>query len=83
VPAQAWWALAYLVLVGSVVAFTAYTWLLRNAPVSKVVTYTYVNPVIAIILGTLFRDESITVTVVAGAVVIVASVAAVLRTESS
>jgi drug/metabolite transporter (DMT)-like permease len=73
----------YLVLIGSVVAYTAYTWLLRNAPVSKVVTYTYVNPVIAIVLGALFRDESITVTVVAGAIVIVGSVAAVLRTESS
>jgi drug/metabolite transporter (DMT)-like permease len=76
-------AFAYLVLVGSVIAYTAYAWLLRNAPVSKVVTYAYVNPVIAIVLGALFRDESITLTVVLGAVIIVGSVAAVVRTESS
>jgi drug/metabolite transporter (DMT)-like permease len=72
----------YLVLIGSVIAYTAYSWLLRNAPVSKVVTYAYVNPVIAIVLGALFRDESITLTILVGAVIIVGSVAAVVRTES-
>jgi drug/metabolite transporter (DMT)-like permease len=76
-------AFVYLVLIGSVIAYTAYAWLLRNAPVSKVVTYAYVNPVIAILLGALFRDESITLTILVGAVIIVGSVAAVVRTESS
>jgi drug/metabolite transporter (DMT)-like permease len=76
-------AFVYLVLIGSVIAYTAYSWLLQNAPVSKVVTYAYVNPVIAIVLGALFRDESITLTILVGAVIIVGSVAAVVRTESS
>jgi drug/metabolite transporter (DMT)-like permease len=82
IPLDAVLAFVYLILIGSVVAYTAYSWLLRNAPVSKVVTYAYVNPVIAIALGALFRDEAITLTILAGAVIIVGSVAAVVRTES-
>ena len=75
-------AFAYLVLVGSIVAFCAYTWLLQNAPVSKVSTYAYVNPVIAIFLGWLILDETITAVTLAGAAIIVASVAVVVRAES-
>ena len=47
----------YLVTFGSVVGYTAYTWLLANAPLGMVSTYAYVNPVVAILLGVLFRDE--------------------------
>ncbi len=75
-------ALAYLIFVGSLIAYTAYTWLLRNAPVSKVATYAYVNPVIAIVLGSLILDEEVTPTMVIAATVIVASVAIVVRRES-
>jgi drug/metabolite transporter (DMT)-like permease len=75
-------AFAYLIFVGSLVAFTAYVWLLRNAPISTVATYAYVNPVIAIVLGWAILSEEITVTVVVGAAAIVASVAAVVRRES-
>jgi drug/metabolite transporter (DMT)-like permease len=75
-------AFAYLVLVGSLVAFTAYVWLLQHAPVSKVATYAYVNPVIAICLGAVILSEEITLTIVAGALVIVASVATIVRRES-
>jgi drug/metabolite transporter (DMT)-like permease len=71
----------YLVVVGSLVAFTAYAWLLRNVNVSKVATYAYVNPVVAIFLGWLILDEVVTVVTVAGASVIVLSVALVIRTE--
>jgi drug/metabolite transporter (DMT)-like permease len=74
-------ALAYLVVFGSWVAFTAYAWLLQNAPISRVATYAYVNPVVAIVLGWLILDEVITATTVVGAAVIVASVALVVRTE--
>ena len=59
-------ALAYLVLFGSVVAFTAYSWLLGVAPVSKVATYAYVNPVVAVLLGALLVDEKVTVTSLGG-----------------
>ena len=75
-------AFGYLVLVGSVLAFSVYAWLLRNVPVSKVATYAYVNPVVAIVLGWLILDESVTATVLAGAAIIVASVAVVVRAES-
>jgi drug/metabolite transporter (DMT)-like permease len=74
-------ALAYLVLFGTVVAFTAYTWLLRNAPISKVSTYAYVNPIVAVALGALIVGEEVTATMVVGAAIIVASVAAIVRRE--
>jgi drug/metabolite transporter (DMT)-like permease len=76
-------AFAYLVLIGSLLAFSAYTWLLRNAPVSLVATYAYVNPVIAVFLGWAILDEEITLAVVAGALAIVASVATVVRREAA
>jgi drug/metabolite transporter (DMT)-like permease len=76
-------AFAYLVVVGSLLAFSAYTWLLKNAPVSLVSTYAYVNPVIAILLGWAILDEEITLTIVVGALAIVASVAAVVRREAA
>jgi drug/metabolite transporter (DMT)-like permease len=66
-------ALAYLVVFGSLLAFSAYVWLLRNARVSLVATYAYVNPVVAVILGSLFLDEAVTTrTLVAGGVIVAA-----------
>jgi len=76
-------AWVYLIVFGSLVAFTAYVWLLRNAPISKVATYAYVNPVIAIVLGALILSEDVTLTILAGAAIIVASVAAVVSQESA
>ena len=67
---------------GSWVAYTAYAWLLQNAPISKVATYAYVNPVVAIVLGWIVLDEVVTGVTVAGAAIIVASVALVVRLES-
>jgi drug/metabolite transporter (DMT)-like permease len=75
-------ALAYLIAIGSWVAFTAYAWLLQNAPLSKVATYAYVNPVVAIVLGWLILSERITAVTLAGAAIIVVSVALVVRVES-
>lgn len=74
-------ALVYLVVFGSIVAFTAYAWLLQNAPISKVSTYAYVNPTIAIFLGWALLGEAITTTILAGAAIIVASVAVIVREE--
>ena len=74
-------AFAYLVVFGSLVAFTAYAWLLAHAPISQVATYAYVNPVVAIALGSVFLDEQVTTLVVAGAAVIVGSVAITVRQE--
>ena len=75
-------AFAYLILIGSLVAYTAYVWLLQNAPISKVATYAYVNPVIAILLGWSILSENVTATMLVGAVVIVCSVAATVRRET-
>jgi drug/metabolite transporter (DMT)-like permease/GNAT superfamily N-acetyltransferase len=72
----------WLVTAGSLVAFTAYVWLLKNAPISKVSTYAYVNPVVAIFLGWALLSEKITSTVVIGAALIIASVALVVSRES-
>lgn len=74
-------ALAYLVAIGSLVAFTAYTWLLVHVPVATVSTYAYVNPVVAVILGALILAEPITPTIVAGAVLVIAAVALVVRQQ--
>jgi len=72
-------ALAYLVVVGSFIGFSSYVWLLRSAPISLVSTYAYVNPIVAVALGSLILDETVTMEmVVAGAAVLV-SVAVILR----
>jgi drug/metabolite transporter (DMT)-like permease len=73
---------AYLIAIGSLVAFTAYVWVLQHAPISKVATYAYVNPVIAIFLGWAILSEHVTGTIVIGATIVVASVAAIVRRES-
>ena len=73
-----WGAWTYLVVFGSVVAFTAYSWLLGVAPVSQVSTYAYVNPVVAVFLGWLLASEPITPRVIIAATVIVAGVAVIV-----
>ncbi len=75
-------AWVYLVLAGSLVGFTTYAWLLRNAPISQVVTHQYVNPLVAIVLGALLLDEQLTATTGIGAIVVVAAVFATVRRES-
>ncbi|MGV3538724.1 MAG: EamA family transporter, partial [Rufibacter sp.] len=57
---QSWLALGYLVVFGSLIAFTAYSWLTRVAPPAQVSTYAYVNPVIAVLLGWALANETIT-----------------------
>ena len=74
--------LCYLVVFGSLLGYSAYVWLLANAPIAKVSTYAYVNPVVAIALGVIVLDESLTLRIVAGALLILAAVAIVLRREA-
>jgi drug/metabolite transporter (DMT)-like permease len=73
--ARSLWAWAYLIVCGSWVGFSAYTWLLRVAPTPLVSTYAYVNPLVAILLGHLLAGESLTARVLTAAAVIVGSVA--------
>jgi len=74
IPGQSWFALLYLILFGSIAAFSAYVWLLKVRSATQVSTYAYVNPVIAVILGVIFADEHITVLQITGLVVILGSV---------
>ena len=72
----------YLVTFGSVVGYTAYVWLLDNAPIGRVATYAYVNPVVAIALGAIVLHEKLTWTIGAGAALVLACVAIVVRRET-
>jgi drug/metabolite transporter (DMT)-like permease len=72
----AWFSLFYLIVPGSIVGFTAYLWLLHHESPTKVGTYAYVNPVVAVILGSLLGGESIGVrTVVATALILISVIA--------
>ena len=72
----------YLILVGSLLGFSTYVWLLDNAPISLVSTYTYVNPIVAVGLGVLILGEKLSVNVLIGGVIVLAGVAIVIATES-
>ena len=74
-------AFAYLVVFGSVVGFTAYSWLLGHAPISWVATYAYVNPVVAVALGAVVAGEAVTGTTVLGGGVTLLAVAVVVAEE--
>ena len=79
---RSWLALGYLVVFGSLLGFTAYTWLLAHAPVSQVATYAYVNPVIALVLGWALLSEPLTPFLLGGAVLVLGAVVLVIRHEA-
>ena len=79
--ARSWAAWVYLVLFGSVVAFSAYVWLLQSAAISLVATYAYVNPLVAVALGWLILAEPVTTPTLVGGAIVVGSVALVVRSE--
>ena len=79
---QSWLGWIFLVLVGSIATYTAYLWLVQNAPVGLIATYAYVNPVVAIALGTIFLDEVLSITLFFGAIVVITGVALVVWVES-
>ncbi len=73
--------LAYLIVFGSVVAFTAYTWLLQRCPPALVATHTYANPVVAVFLGWLLASEPLTMRVVLASLAILAAIVLIRRGE--
>lgn len=75
-------ALGYLVAFGSLIGFSAYTWLLVHVPVSIVATYAYVNPVVAVVLGALVLAEPITGTILVGAAMVITAVAFIVRQQA-
>ncbi|MCU0647347.1 MAG: EamA family transporter [Gemmatimonadaceae bacterium] len=76
-PASAWWSLLYLIVAGSLLGFTAFSWLMRVASPTLVGTYAYVNPVVAVLLGVLLGGEALPPRAVLATVVIVSGVALV------
>jgi drug/metabolite transporter (DMT)-like permease len=75
-----WFALAYLVVAGSIIGFTAYTWLIHHESPTKVGTYAYVNPVVAVLLGYFFGGEELGARTVAGTVLVLVSVIVITTT---
>ncbi len=73
--------LAYLIIFGSLVGYTCYTWLLRSAPTALVSTYAYVNPLVAILLGSLLAQEPVTPRVLVAAAVILGAVVLITLTQ--
>jgi drug/metabolite transporter (DMT)-like permease len=80
---EAWLALAYLVVAGSIVAFTAYLWLLHRESPTRVGTYAYVNPVVAVLLGYFFGGEALGLRTVIGSVLVLVSVVVITTTPKS
>jgi drug/metabolite transporter (DMT)-like permease len=74
-------AFVYLVLIGAVVGYTAYIWLLRHCDPAKVATYAYVNPIVAVLLGTFFAGEKVTMRTLIAGCLIIGSVALVITAQ--
>jgi len=83
IPLQAWLAVGYLIVFGSIFGFSAYVWLLSVRPATQVSTHSYVNPVIAVLLGTFFGNEHISTLQLIGLFVILFSVLLVNLTKYS
>lgn len=79
---RSWAGWIFLVTAGSVLAFSSFTWLINNAPISLASTYAYVNPAVAVILGLLLYSEAITSDVIVGLTVVLGGVVLVVSGES-
>lgn len=82
VSAAAWWALLYLIIAGSLIGFTAYVWLIHHQSPTKVGTYAYVNPVIAVLIGYFFGGEALTLRTILGTLFILISVILITTTRA-
>ena len=78
---RGWVALVYLIVFGSLVAYSAYSYLLANAPISLVGTYAYINPVVAVFLGWLVLSEAVTTSILIGGAIVVLGVGLVVTAE--
>jgi drug/metabolite transporter (DMT)-like permease len=82
VSAKAWLALAYLIVAGSIIGFTAYVWLLHHESPTKVGTYAYVNPVVAVLVGYFFGGEGLGPRTIVGTLLILVSVIVITTTRA-
>jgi drug/metabolite transporter (DMT)-like permease len=77
---KAWFALAYLIVAGSILAFTAYVWLIHHESPTKVGTYAYVNPVVAVLLGYFMGGEGLSLRTIVGTMLVLVSVVVITTT---
>src|SRR5260370_9736502 len=77
----AWFALAYLIVAGSIIAFTAYVWLLHHESPTKVGTYAYVNPVVAVLIGYFLAGEALDLRTILGTLCVLISVVVITTTR--
>ena len=82
VTTSSWLGLLYLIAIGSLIGFVSYIWLLKNAPVSLVATYAYVNPLVAVFLGAWLADEALNARILVAGLVIIGSVVLINQTKS-
>jgi drug/metabolite transporter (DMT)-like permease len=74
ITSRSWFGLVYLIIFGSIIGFSTYSWLLRVAPISLVSTYAYVNPLVAIMLGNIVEQELINARIIISALIIIGTV---------
>ena len=79
----AWFALAYLIVAGSIVAFTAYVWLIHHESPTKVGTYAYVNPIVAVIVGYFLGGETVGPRTLLGTLLVLVSVVVITTTRAT
>ena len=79
IPIKAWLSLIYLITFGSLLAYSAYVWLLKVRPATEVATHAYVNPVVAVVIGTGFGNENVTTIQLLGLLIILLSVMSITK----
>jgi len=82
VSTKAWLCLAYLIIAGSIIGFTAYVWLIHHESPTKVGTYAYVNPVVAVLVGYMFGGEAIGVRTIAGTLLVLVGIGVITMTPA-
>jgi len=74
IPATSWWAIAYLVLIGSILTFVAYIYSLQHLPAALASVYAYINPIVAVLLGALILHEKLSLFIAVGGAITIISV---------
>lgn len=82
ISSRSWTAFGYLIFVGSLIGFSTFVWLMKNCAPAQVATYAYVNPVVAVLLGSLFLNEPIAARTLVAAAIIVAAVAIIIADKN-
>ena len=77
-----WFALLYLIVAGSIVGFTAYVWLIHHESPTKVGTYAYVNPIVAVLVGYFLGGEALSVRTIVGTVFVLIGVVVITTTRA-